>query len=109
METNVKFVTIMNATKTSYGEIPSGCVVMIDDSLKIVMANPKCGQYQIGINDLVVNESSDRDLIKAWHHSTIERKYGKYATRERLKGELMKRGYSLSDSGHRWKKQELAI
>lgn len=106
MET--KFLTVTEDFKNDFLEINKGQVVMTLGSAYIIMANPNSGQREIGShNKLVLEPSSDRDLVKAWHHSTIERKYGIYATREPLRRELESRGYILSENGHRWKKQEL--
>ncbi len=69
-------------------------------------ASSKESQGGSKASDMVIAPSTDRELLKAWHHATIERKYGVYASKELLKKELEVRGYILVDGKHRWKKPE---
>lgn len=49
--------------------------------------------------------STDKELFQAWHHSTVERKHGVWATKEPLRKELISRGYVLNEK-NRWYKAE---
>lgn len=59
-------------------------------------------------DEVVTDEPiTDLELLKLWNHSTIERKYGPYATQPGLKRELESRGYILIGK-HKWSKNNVA-